>query len=107
MKASHFFPWVRSFFTNKLVKTGEGFTSSDQSLSEPINRDQKDPSGGCSSCVTKSDIEFTFVGLSKVDGKVKYRLYHDKERRMFDVDEKLFSLIFRFSRKPVHVRSTR
>ena len=103
-----FLPWLMSFFTKKMVKTGEGFTSSDKSLpqnqvkrSNLVNKTHT----GCSQCSTKSNIEFTFVGLTNVDGKVKYRLYHDKTRRLFDVDEKLFELIFKFSRTPINVRS--
>ena len=91
-----------------MIKTGEGFTSTDKSLprsqvkkSNQVNKAYS----GCSQCSTKSNVEFTFVGLTQVDGKVKYRLYHDQTRRLFDVDEKLFELIFKFTRAPINVRS--
>lgn len=101
MPKKEFIPWFKSFFTKKLVKTGEGFTVSDESLAQRRrDKNQKIANEGknCAHCTTRQHVDFLFVGLAQVEGKVKYRLYHDRTRKMFDVDEALFELVFRFRR---------
>lgn len=108
MPKKQFLPWLKSFFTKKLVKTGEGFTVSDESLAERRhnkNREIAQNGKNCAHCTTRPNVDFLFVGLAQVDGKVKYRLYHDRTRKLFDVDEALFELVFRFTRSRRDVRT--
>lgn len=93
-------PWFKSFFTRKLVKTGEGFTTDDEYLARRQTRNRKIIREGknCVKCSTRTGTEFLFVGLSKNDDKVKYRLYHEPSRKTFDVDEALFQIVFKFKR---------
>ena len=104
-----FFPWLRSLFSKKLVKTGEGFTTTDETLLlRRRNRNRETTQGGknIAKCSTRPHVEFLFVGMSQVDGKTKYRLYHDPSRKTFDVDENLFETVFKFTGKIPNVRHT-
>ena len=105
-----FFPWLRSLFTKKLVKTGEGFTVNDETLlvtRRDRNRKKTYNGKSIARCVTRPNTEFLFVGMVVTgDRKTKYRLYHEPSRKMFDVDENLFEIVFKFTGTLPNVRST-
>jgi len=89
---SHFLARLLSMLTGKFVKTGQGFTTSDDSLEI-----KKPPARklGMAKYRASSRIRFIIVGGYIENGKNVVRLYDEETKTTYSVEKELFDRLFK------------
>lgn len=84
--------WLMSFFTTKPVMTGQGLTTTDDSLPEKKLPERKP---GLVRYYADSEQEYTVVGHYMVTGRCTVRLMSTDTNEFFELDEELFKKLFK------------
>lgn len=95
--------WVRSFFTRKMVVTGQGFTTDDKSIPTEVNlrelkaptKTKRDNTAHLIRYRLKDLDNFVMVGLKRKQDRVVYQLYHPELQKTIYLDKALFDLLFK------------
>lgn len=91
----NYFLKLLSYFSSKPIITGQGFTTSDESIPDQIDIKKIQSKPNLVHYCLKSELDFTLIGMNKRYDRVVYELKCNQTDEKVTVDERLFKLFFR------------
>lgn len=84
-----------SYFSKKPIITGQGFTTSDDSIPDTINIEKIKVQPNLVRYRLDQELDFILIGINKRNTRVVYELKCVQTKEIVTVDERLFKLFFR------------
>jgi len=84
-----------SYFSKKPIITGQGFTTSDDSIPDTINIEKIKTKPDLVRYRLDQELDFILIGINKRNTRVVYELKCVQTKETVTVDERLFKLFFR------------
>lgn len=84
-----------SYFSKKPIITGQGFTTSDDSIPDTVKIEKIKVQPGLVRYRLDQELDFILIGINKRNTRVVYELKCVQTKETVTVDERLFKLFFR------------